>query len=286
MECTERRRGVWMASLPGEAKACDKSPTADQRRCNRCGQNCGKKGHKEADFYARRPPKGRSKRHGEIKEEMRKMCEQLEELGGEERGAGAMFVGAEEEDTQSHASFPLMAKPGARQEASRQWGDGLLRAGIAGRGYVREKRCAEDPEFEDKAFRHPKERMICHSMVLVATKGSVVVGGIPVDLAIIDTGSHHVLIGKGLVEQMQLHEEGRLRERGFSVMTAEGGEPKWLPCTWQTVEIVLKPRERDKCRVKLTCRVTQSEDYDLLMGIRLLYAIGATICTWQEKVIY
>ncbi|CAI7781066.1 unnamed protein product [Closterium sp. NIES-53] len=97
-----------------------------------------------------------------------------------------------------------MARPGIRREARRQWGDGLLRVGISGGGFVREQRCAEDPEFKDEAFQHPKEDMICQLTVLVAAKGSVVVGRIPVDLAIIDTRSHPIPvdIGKGLAEQM------------------------------------------------------------------------------------
>ncbi|CAI7750141.1 unnamed protein product [Closterium sp. NIES-54] len=33
-------------------------------------------------------------------------------------------------------------------------------------------------------------------------------------------------------------------------------------------------------------RDERSEDYDVLVGMELLYKVGATICTWQEKVLY
>ncbi|CAI7740206.1 unnamed protein product [Closterium sp. NIES-53] len=75
--------------------------------------------------------------------------------------------------------------------------------------------------------------------VLIAEKGSLTVRGLPVRQAIIDTRAHHVLIGKGLANQL-----------------------------------------------KLDCGVSESEDYDVLIEMELLYRVGATICTWQEKVLF
>ncbi|CAI7833637.1 unnamed protein product [Closterium sp. NIES-53] len=134
--------------------------------------------------------------------------------------------------------------------------------------------------------RHPNERLVCQASVLIAEKGSLTMGGLPVRQAIIDTGAHHVLIGKGLANQLKLDVSGRTIERGILLMTAEGGEPKWMPKTRRPVEVVLLPGTEKECCIRLQCGVSESEDYDVLVRMELLYRIGATICTWQEKVLF
>ncbi|CAI7916406.1 unnamed protein product [Closterium sp. NIES-54] len=134
--------------------------------------------------------------------------------------------------------------------------------------------------------RHPNERLVCQASVLIAEKGSLTVGGLPVRQAIIDTRAHHVLIGKGLTNQPKLDVSGRTIERGILLMTTEGGEPKWMPKTRRPVEVVLLPGTEKECCIQLQCNVSELEDYDVLVGMELLYQVGATICTWQEKVLF
>ncbi|CAI7784301.1 unnamed protein product, partial [Closterium sp. NIES-54] len=52
------------------------------------------------------------------------------------------------------------------------------------------------------------------------------------------------------------------------------------------IEVVLLPGTEKECCIRLNCGVSESEDYDILVGMELLYRVGATICTWQEKVLY
>ncbi|CAI7927686.1 unnamed protein product [Closterium sp. NIES-54] len=111
--------------------------------------------------------------------------------------------------------------------------------------------------------RHPNERLVCQASVLIAEKGSLTVGGLPVRQAIIDTGAHHVLIGKGLANQLKLDISGRTIERGILLMTAEGGEPKWMPKSRRPVEVVLLPGIEKECCIRLQCGVSESEDYDV-----------------------
>ncbi|CAI7851725.1 unnamed protein product, partial [Closterium sp. NIES-54] len=103
--------------------------------------------------------------------------------------------------------------------------------------------------------------------------------------AIIDTGAHHALIGKGLAKQLNLDLPGRLIERGI-LLTVKGGQPKWMPRTKRPIEVVVLPGTEKECCIQLQCGVSDSEDYDVLVGMELLYRVGATICTWQEKVLY
>ncbi|CAI7822946.1 unnamed protein product, partial [Closterium sp. NIES-53] len=60
----------------------------------------------------------------------------------------------------------------------------------------------------------------------------------------------------------------------------------WMPCTRMPVEVIRRPGTKDECRIRMRCEMTPLEDYDLLIGMELLYHISATICTWQEKVLY
>ncbi|CAI7779207.1 unnamed protein product [Closterium sp. NIES-54] len=68
------------------------------------------------------------------------------------------------------------------------------------------------------------------------------------------------------------------------VMTAEGGEPKWLPCTKNLVEIVLMPGREEQTSIRLQCGISDSEGFDVLLGTDLIWGVGMTICTWKEKV--
>ncbi|CAI7839674.1 unnamed protein product [Closterium sp. NIES-53] len=74
-------------------------------------------------------------------------------------------------------------------------------------------------------------------------------------------------------------------ERGILLMTAKGGGAKGMPSTKRPVEITLLPGT-EECCIRLKCGVSQSKDYDVLVGMELLYKVGATICTWQEKLLY
>ncbi|GJP61827.1 hypothetical protein CLOP_g18951 [Closterium sp. NIES-67] len=67
------------------------------------------------------------------------------------------------------------------------------------------------------------------------------------------------------------------------IITAEGGPPKWMPSTKEPVEVVLLPGQKGETRIRVQCGLSESEDYDLLVGMELIYKIGAQIDAWGEK---
>ncbi|CAI7735718.1 unnamed protein product, partial [Closterium sp. NIES-54] len=136
------------------------------------------------------------------------------------------------------------------------------------------------------ARRRPEERMVCQPTALVAELGVVAVRGIRVDNAVVDTGAQSVLIGKKLGEQLKAQGDLELVERGLLILTAEGGAPKWMPCTMEPIEITLQPGEKGETKIRVQCGMTESDDYDILLGMELLFRVGATICTWEERVQY
>ncbi|CAI7821405.1 unnamed protein product [Closterium sp. NIES-54] len=83
-----------------------------------------------------------------------------------------------------------------------------------------------------------------------------------------------------------LDREDRLIPEGYLLMTAEGGSAKWMPRTRSTVEIVIRPGHSQECVVRMHCGVSTSEDFDLLLGVEYLFAIGTTICMWEERLLY
>ncbi|CAI7783389.1 unnamed protein product [Closterium sp. NIES-53] len=148
----------------------------------------------------------------------------------------------------------------------------------------RPRREPEEDCGEEEPARHPKERLASQATVLMAGAGTVAVGGEMARTAILDTGAQSVMLGKRLAEKLGLTGPGQHIRRGMLVMTAEGGEPKWLPCTKNLVEIVLMPGREEQTSIRLQCGISDSEGFDVLLGTDLIWGVGMTICTWKEKV--
>ncbi|CAI7742404.1 unnamed protein product, partial [Closterium sp. NIES-54] len=174
----------------------------------------------------------------------------------------------------------------------RERGDlGLRSKGVDGRAEQKqqEKRISRQPEGSGSsrtARRHPEERLVCQSTALVVEPKAVAVRGILVENAVVDTGAQSVLIGKKLTEQLRAQGELEIVSKGILIMTADGGPPKWMPCTREPIEITLRPGEKGETKIRVQCGLTESEDYDILLGMELLFKIGTMICTWEEQVLY
>ncbi|CAI7933580.1 unnamed protein product [Closterium sp. NIES-54] len=136
------------------------------------------------------------------------------------------------------------------------------------------------------ARRRPEERIVCQPTASLAKPGAVAVRGIRMDNAVVDTGAQSVLIGKKLAEQLKAQGDLELVERGLLILTAEGGAPKWMPCTKEPIEISLQLGEKGETKIRVQCGMTESDDYDILLGMELLFRVGATICTLEEQVQY
>ncbi|CAI7921020.1 unnamed protein product [Closterium sp. NIES-53] len=114
--------------------------------------------------------------------------------------------------------------------------------------------------------------------------GAMEVEGKQVKKAIIDTGAQSVMLGKGMAERLGLMAPERQVAKGMLVMTAEGGEPKWMPCTRTPIELTLLPGGEHETRIRIKCGISESEDFDVLVGAEMVFAVGMSICTWTEKV--
>ncbi|CAI7834231.1 unnamed protein product [Closterium sp. NIES-53] len=99
-------------------------------------------------------------------------------------------------------------------------------------------------------------------------------------------GAVHVLIGRRLAENLQLHKLERLVAEGYLLMTADKGEAKWMPKTRQSMALMLNPGTLEQYTLRVYCGVSESEDFVVLIGVEYLFGIGATICMWEEKVQY
>ncbi|CAI7874169.1 unnamed protein product [Closterium sp. NIES-53] len=276
MPVEDRRRSPWTAVSVGEPSGRQMGRETETRRCHRCGQE----GHLHWDCS--RPPKCD---HCQEEGHLRRECPEIPSCGNCGRRGHRM------QDCYSRRFGS--ARPKSKKDLESQLH--LLQARIReleGGAHkepammVKFRGYAAEPEQEMTSHRHPKERMVCQPSVLTIEKGGITVGGVAVAQAIIDTGAHHFLLGKDLAQRLELDQPNRLITQGIMVMTAEGGEPKWMACTRMPVEVILRPGTKDECRIRMRCGISPSEDYDLLIVMELLYRIGATICTWQEKVLY
>ncbi|CAI7734670.1 unnamed protein product [Closterium sp. NIES-53] len=100
----------------------------------------------------------------------------------------------------------------------------------------------------------------------------------------IDTGAQSVMLGKGMAERLGLMAPERQVAKGMLVLTVEGGEPKWMPCTRTPIELTLLPGGEHETRIRIKCGISESEDFDVLVGTEMVFAMGMSICTWTEKV--
>ncbi|CAI7850249.1 unnamed protein product [Closterium sp. NIES-54] len=192
----------------------------------------------------------------------------------------------EEESDEEEPEYGTMAlQPRPREEL------GLRSKGVDGRTNDKtyERRGPKIQQIGDEkrtARRRPEERMVCQPTTLVAEPRAVAVRGIRVDNAVVDTGAQNVLIGKKLGEHLKAQGDLELVERGLLIMTAEGGAPKWMPCTKEPIKITLQPGEKGETKIRVQCGMTESDDYDIVLGMELLFRVGATICTWEKRVQY
>ncbi|CAI5458358.1 unnamed protein product [Closterium sp. Yama58-4] len=233
MHSEERRKPAWAAVATGESSSRRGPREAETRRCHRCGQeghlqrdcsrpprcdhcqaeghlrrecpdlptceNCGRRGHRTSDCYSRRPGSAGPRNKGDLEEQLRVLQARIQELEGAARKEPAMLA-KEEEEGGSEAEFMLMVR------APRQRDEIDLRSDRAQRRQQPEPKVrrfrgyAAEPEQEMTSERHPKERMVCQPSVLTIEKGAITVGGVTVAQAIIDTGAHHILVGKGLAQ--------------------------------------------------------------------------------------
>ncbi|CAI7818818.1 unnamed protein product [Closterium sp. NIES-54] len=321
----ERRRPAWAAveGRRGEEERRDR-PTEDTRRCHKCGEQghlrrdcavgitcdtcgakghfrrdcpkapictgCGKRGHTEARCYSKgERTKGKSARELQLERELAKLKAQMEKAEISEDPEKALLAWEDDEGEGSDEGEP---EYGTMAIPPRERGDlGLRSKGVDGRAEQKqqEKRISRQPEGSGSsrtARRHPEERLVCQPTALVVEPKAVAVRGILVENAVVDTGAQSVLIGKKLTEQLRAQGELEIVSKGILIMTADAGAPKWMPCTREPIEITLRPGEKGETKIRVQCGLTESEDYDILLGMELLFKIGTMICTWEEQVLY
>ncbi|CAI7924616.1 unnamed protein product [Closterium sp. NIES-54] len=84
---------------------------------------------------------------------------------------------------------------------------------------------------------------------------------------------------------------------GYKAMEAgRGGQPAESgdrgTTSWGTGRMMsaalpkIEPGEKGEMTIRVQCGLTESKDYDILLGMELLFKIGTTICTWQEQVLH
>ncbi|GJP54225.1 hypothetical protein CLOM_g13323 [Closterium sp. NIES-68] len=117
---------------------------------------------------------------------------------------------------------------------------------------------------------HPFERMAARPCVVEAVEGSVEVEGNYLGTTIIDMGASQVLIGRRLAEHLGLHQEENVTPEGVRIPTAERGVGKCLPRTLRLQEVVLAPGKENEARLRVHCLISDSDDYNLLLGMELL----------------
>ncbi|CAI7868630.1 unnamed protein product [Closterium sp. NIES-53] len=267
-ETRPRAKPSWAAAALLEAEK-NMREHGDPRRCHTCGEqghvwrdcpsapvyeHCGRKGHRAAECHQKR-----NSAEGPLKEdlqvEIRKLQAQLERMPKQSVGNQAMLAieeVAEEKlpEEELVREYRFMAYP-------RDWSDIDLRprleiSGESSTTSRRERAIQRRESGTSSDMRwHPNEGLVCQASVLIAKKGSLTVGGLPLAQAIIDTGAHNVLIGKGLAKQLQLNRSERQVEQGILLMTGEGGAPKLMPSTKLLLEITLLPGTEKECCLRL-----------------------------------
>ncbi|CAI7769995.1 unnamed protein product [Closterium sp. NIES-54] len=270
---TERsRRPTWAAAIipegGGRTDARGESGI-DTRTCHRCGQPghlrrdckncdgcgkpghrkrecpdaarceiCKKRGHEAKDCYQR---EGGIRRHPEeLQRQISRLQAQLRATGLRGEAEAGMYARDEEgEEVEQDVQCALMAWRGREEMGLRSGGkDGKRELGK--KEQVKGEKPTE-PALERAPARHPQERLACQTSVLLLEKGAMEVEGEKVKTAIIDTGAQSVMLGKGMAERLGLLAPERHVKKGMLVMTAEGGEPKWMPCTRTPIEVTLLP---------------------------------------------
>ncbi|CAI5964179.1 unnamed protein product [Closterium sp. NIES-64] len=297
------------AHSPGEEPVCYKcrEPGHFKRDCPKlqtCSY-CQRKGHQADNCYTKqREQKGRGGRRGrieELEEELRRLRAEEEDTMAEEEKPVHVARYAEESDEEGPEPIFMAANPGRERE------DLGLRSGAAdgrrGTATVRRgPRATVDEAVEEAAGaaeeavqravarmgprRHPFERMAARPCVVEALEGTVAVEGKYPGTTIIDTGASQVLVGRRLAKRLGLHRAENVTPEGVRIQTAEGGDGTWLPRTIRPQEVVLAPGRAEETRIRVHCLVSDSEDYDLLLGMELLYKVGAVVDTWAERVTY
>ncbi|CAI7776425.1 unnamed protein product [Closterium sp. NIES-53] len=183
-----------------------------------------RRGHGERDYYSHR---GDAREKGEMAEMQTEIEKKQAQLEGRERGTQrrlAIVAREEEKKEGSEQEFFLIARPARdKEELGLRPRERYLRHRVEERQEYGPRRQAGESREELPPRRHPLERLRCAAPVLVAEKGYITVGGLPVKQAIIDTGAHPVLIGKRLAEQLQLDRPKRQIAEGLLLMIAEGG---------------------------------------------------------------
>ncbi|GJP35688.1 hypothetical protein CLOM_g1207 [Closterium sp. NIES-68] len=176
--------------------------------------------------------------------------------------------GKESEDEQTE--FVLVATAPRDRTELELWSGGADRR-MEEKVYARRtKAVAEPAKGASQARRHPKERLICQTSAIVVEPGKIAVRGVAVD-----TRAQSALMGQRLAEQLKRQGKLEIIGKGMRMMTAEGGPPKWMPCTKEPLEITLLLGEEGETKIRVQC--------GLLAGMELVYKVGAQICMWEEK---
>ncbi|CAI7862413.1 unnamed protein product [Closterium sp. NIES-54] len=271
----------------------------DQERHSSAG---GRSGHGADDCYTKqreeRGKGGRKTRIQALEEELRRLKAEEDQTGEEEEEA-ALMAGEKEAETEEPFFMAYQRERGREDLGLRSAGvDGCRDTSPARRGprervtQATARAAAAVQEAEARVrertgpLRHPHERMAARPCVVEAKEGMVAMEGKYPGATIIDTGASQVLIGRRLAERLGLHQEDMVTREGVRIQSAEGGVGKWLPKTRRPQEIVLAPGSEDEARIRVHCLISDSDNYDLLLGMELLYKAGAAVDTWTEQVTY
>ncbi|CAI7845143.1 unnamed protein product [Closterium sp. NIES-54] len=281
---TCHRRGQ-VGHLHKDCKNCDGcgKPGHRKRECpdaSRC-EICGKKGHDAKECYQREG--GVRRNPEELQRQISRLQSQLQAMGPRWEAEAGMYARDDEgEEVEPDAQCALMAWRGREEMGLRSGGrDGRQEYGRK----ERERGHKPDPMAQEKPpARHPQERLACQTSVLLVGAGAMEVEGKQVKTAIIDTGEQSVTLGKGMAEWLGLMAPERQVAKSMLVMTAEGGESKWMPCTRTPIELTLLPGGEHETRIRIKCGISESEDFYVLVGTEMVFAVGMSICTWTEKV--
>ncbi|CAI7909129.1 unnamed protein product [Closterium sp. NIES-54] len=284
----------------------------DCKNCDSCGKPghwrrecpeapkceiCGRGGHAAKDCYQR---EGAAKKLEEQEKQISRLQAQLQALGPRREAEAGMYARDEEEEDVAQEEQGALMAWGVREDdeveheeqlAYMAWRGreemGLRSGGKDGRREQVRKEWERGQKPEEKeerctAARHPQERLACQTSVLLIQNGALTVEGEKAKTAIIDTGAQ--ILGKGMAEKLGLWAPDRHVMKGMLVMMAEGGESKWMPCTRTPIELTVLKGEKHKTPVRIRCGISKSEDFDVLVGTEMIFALGMTICFWKETV--